>query len=321
MSLTYPRYLTFLPGELEKKLREIDNTLDDAPGRATALALALTSLHGTAGTAGSGGGGGGRSKLLKIHRCPASFPDGFTGSCTYTRGGPTWHIFQFIYGGEGTELIVPTFLPPIHWTQTMGNDIPGIEAKAKDLAEEAYLKAALREQTEYFARASEGSGRRKHPLQYRMTAGRAKEMGGKYALCVRVGGDSSDALVPICPAHEHLVKANADWLERRDPKTVVACCNRLDRKWQLPRFNPLYAEFDPRPKAEPVKPVYMVISPVATPAELASFYGPDEPDEEEDDEDCGDDYDEDFDDEENFDDADDDDDTDDEEESEAEKKS
>jgi hypothetical protein len=26
---------------------------------------------------------------------------------------------------------------------------------------------------------------------------------------------------------------------------VVACCNRLDRCWELPRLNPLHAEFDP----------------------------------------------------------------------------
>lgn len=233
---TYPRYLTFPAGELEARLRALDRTTHETPPGGVPLRAAAT------------GTSSGRRILVKSHSCPVCFPDRIPGRCRYTRGGPAFHVFLFEHGGEGTGFPAAA-LPAVYWTRALPvNDRAAIEAKARELADEAYRRAADRERRDYFARASENSGRRKRPDRYRMTAKRAKEIGGKYALCFRTG--TGDGLIPIAPSRETLEEANAAWREKRDPRTVVGCCNRLDRCWGLPRFNPLYAEFDPRPQAQ-----------------------------------------------------------------------
>ena len=72
-----------------------------------------------------------------------------------------------------------------------------------------------------------------------MTAGKAKLLGGKYALCVPIGRH----LVQHSHTFDTLEEANAAWRECSSKGGLyVACCNRLDRRWELPRYNPLYKD-------------------------------------------------------------------------------
>ena len=225
---TYPRYLTFRQDELEARLRELDPT-----GHFPVTSLTAAPASGSAGLPG-------RGRLLKSHSCPVAFPDGQEGTCAYTRGGPAWHLFRFTHG-TGNDA---TLLPVLHMTERVGNDPGSIEEAAKQLASAAYTAAIRRERTDYFQRASEGGGRKRRPERCQMKTERARQLAGKYALCRSMGGER---LVPVSATFESLDAVNEAWREKGDRNLVVACCNRLDRCWELPRYNPLYATFDPRP--------------------------------------------------------------------------
>jgi len=234
---TYPRYLTYRPEQLEARLRELDPT-----GQ-----FPVTSLTAAANSNGNGGGGTGsagitgRSRLVKSHSCPVSFPDGQEGTCAYTRGGPAWHLFRFTHGTGNAA----TLLPVLHMTERVGNDPGSIEEAAKRLASVAYTAAIRRERTDYFQRVSEGGGRKRRPERCQMKTERAKQLAGKYALC-RAMGAMGERLLPVSATFESLDAVNEAWREKGDRNLVVACCNRLDRCWEMPRYNPLYAAFDPR---------------------------------------------------------------------------
>jgi len=127
-------------------------------------------------------------------------------------------------------------------TERVGNDRASIEEAAKRLASVAYTAAIRRERTDYFQRASEGGGRKRRPERCQMKTERARVLAGRYALCRAMGA----RLVPVSTTFESLDAVNEAWREKGDRNLVVACCNRLDRCWELPRYNPLYAAFDPR---------------------------------------------------------------------------
>lgn len=222
------RYTTFAPGELEARLREM------APPGTPIMAVSQLTNGGLGGT------------LLKAHCCEVKYPDGRSGDCRYERLGPRWHLFHFSYGEEGAPL------PQQSWVYPLDNDPTRIEAKAKELAAAAYQAAIAHERAEYFQRASEPSNgsRKKRPELYRLTAGKAKEWAGKYALCQRSGS----SLFATGWIYDTLDEANAAWKEKRDTCLVVGCCCRLNRAWELPRFNPLYAVFDPRSDTPPSEP-------------------------------------------------------------------
>lgn len=211
----FPRYTTFQPGELEKRLREI------AP-QATLL---------------SPGGTNGNSRLLKTHTFAVTFPDGKEGTCRYERGGPAWHLFHFLYH-DGAPLPRQTL------TTRLANDTGSIEGKGKDLVDGCYREAIEREREWYFRRATEPSdgSRKKRPDRYCMKAGKAKELAGLYAVC----RPTRDGLRVEGMLYRDLTKANQEWREKGDTRFVVACCNRLDRCWEVVKFNTLYREFDPR---------------------------------------------------------------------------
>ena len=167
---TYPRYLTFRPKELEARLRELDPT-GHFPVTSMTAAAASGSASGSAGLPG-------RGRLLKSHSCPVSFPDGQTGTCAYTRGGPAWHLFRFTHQGtDGAARL----LPVLHMTERVSNDLDSIEEAAKRLASVAYTAAIRRERTDYFQRASEGGGRKRRPERCQMKTERARQLAGKYA--------------------------------------------------------------------------------------------------------------------------------------------
>lgn len=213
------RYTSFKPGELEKRLREL------APQSAGTTPL-------------SNGRGG---VMCKSHTFAVTYPDGKSGTCCYERKGPRWHEFRYTYA-DGANL------PRQLLMERIGNDPVSIESKGGELAQACYLEAIRLERDGYFRRASEplDGSRKRRPERYQMKAQRAKESAGYYALCRRQNG----VWLPVGTLYNEIERANTAWREANDKRLVVACCNRLDRCWDLPRYNPLYAEFDPRTELE-----------------------------------------------------------------------
>ena len=207
-----PRYTTFADGELETRLREM------AP---EARFISIPRSEG-AGRTGSG-------TLLKEHRFTVTLPDGTESPCRYDRLGSQYHRFSYAYH-DGTAL------PRQNVFERLANDVKSIEEKGKQLASACFRDAIERERRDYFARASEPSdgSRKRCPEKYRMSAKTAKKLGGYYALCHR----TQNGLLPFGVAYATLEKANAALLETDRPNVVVACCNRLDRRWEEPKFNP-----------------------------------------------------------------------------------
>lgn len=213
------RYTTFGPGELEARLREL------SPNASFTLPTPATS------------GDSGAGRLLKAHTLCVRFPDDQEGTCRYERGGPRWHLYHYRYA-DGAEL------PRQVCLERLGNDVASIEHKGNELATVCYREAILVERKHYFQRASEPSdgSRKRRPERYRFKAERAKELAGKYALCQ----PSGPILLVVGAFYDDIELANAAWRERGDLRLVVGCCNRLDRCFELPRYNTLYAEHDPR---------------------------------------------------------------------------
>jgi hypothetical protein len=255
MPSRYPQYLTFGPGKLEEEAR---HRMHLPPGAPLPDGIPSSSSPRPSG----------RAQIIRSHRFAVTYPDGRTGTCSYERKAPAWHVFRYTYDmnrGDGEDGTATTALPHVHWSQTLssaGGDnaakVAAIEAKGQELAERSFKEAVERERQNYFARASEPTdgSRKKDPSKYRMSAKRAKELGGKYALCHL--SPQTGHLIPLAgPTYEKIEEANDAWREMRahrrarDPEitqTVVGCCNRLDRCWELPRYNPLYKEHDPRPQ-------------------------------------------------------------------------
>jgi hypothetical protein len=80
-----------------------------------------------------------------------------------------------------------------------------------------------------------------------MKAEMAKRLAGLYA----VGRFRGKTFFVASLLYSDIERANTFWRELGDPHLVVACCNRLDRCWEIPTFNTLYAECDPRPLGAP----------------------------------------------------------------------
>jgi len=249
MSPAFPRYTTFKPGELEQALQQV------APGEAGAAAAAAAALSNASFPARPG-------RLLKEHACAVSYPDGRDGACRYERLGPAYHRFDFTHE-DGTPLAREWRMRPLE------NSVKAIEHQASELAPLAFATAVERERKEYFCRASESHERKKQPERYQMSAERAKEMAGKYALCRPVGS----ALLPVSPPFMSLDVVNTAWREVGDRRLVVACCNRLDRCWELPRYNPLYKDFPdmaPPPRSSTASPSSSTASTAASIRDAAS---------------------------------------------------
>jgi hypothetical protein len=177
---------------------------------------------------------GKRSRLLKHHSGNVTFPDTTEGTFSYERLAPDWHRFYFRYS-DGTKM------PRQYLTEPLTNDPRSIERKAQELAEKAYRDAIEQERREYFCRASESAGRKRKRIGFQFRADRAKEIAGKYALCVRVG----PRLIPISSVlFQDIFAAHEAWKEQKH--LVIGCANRLDRRWEEPRYNPAHADGHPR---------------------------------------------------------------------------
>ena len=216
---SFPHDATFKPGEreaLEASLRP------STGGDSTPLQEAWRPI-------------GRGSKIIKEHTCPVTYPDGLSGFCRYERQAPTFHRFRFT---DKRGQVVAT----IWHSERLPSAVEAIEKKAAESLSAAFAEIIERERKEYFARASEYPGRNKRPERFQMSTERAKEVGGKYAICVPMG-ETGERLIPVTETFETLEAANQAWREKGDARLVVACGNRLDRCWEKPKRNTLYKEF------------------------------------------------------------------------------
>lgn len=180
-----------------------------------------------------------RGRLIRDLSCPVSYPDGTPGTCRYTRFGPAYHGLDYDYGsGPGRRLA------HLYSCQRWDNDAAFIEAKCREMAEQAFWRAVEQERKDFFARATlpEWTRRTVSPTGFQMCLRRARALGGRYALCVRVG----TRFVPADgPVYDTLKDACEAW-RKGDRNLCVCCCSRLDRNWQLPALNPLVLDGHPR---------------------------------------------------------------------------
>jgi hypothetical protein len=177
-------------------------------------------------------------RLIKTHRFKVSFPDGTEGECSYERLGPAYHRFDYCYF-DGAAL------PRQYVTRPIINTTEEIEKKGRELALDCFTEAIHVEQKDYFKRISPPTSGTRVPRKERfsMTAKKAKEFSGKYAICVHVG----KKLVPISSAlYDSQATANHAWKALGQTQWVVACLNRMDRCWETCKYNPLHAEGHPR---------------------------------------------------------------------------
>lgn len=181
--------------------------------------------------------------LLRQHEFGVTYPDGAQGRCQYRRDGPIWHTFEFGYGDDPRGIGVRYRLPRQHYSDRLGNTPADIEAKGNELAVAAFAAAVKREQDERFRRAASPYGKAFDPTLCQFSVKRAKQIGGKYALCVRV----CNRLVPSGSCLlDTLEEANDAWLRQPQPETtplVIPCACRFSRRWEVPRFNRLYGTF------------------------------------------------------------------------------
>jgi hypothetical protein len=217
---TFPRYPTFKAGELEAQMRTIGKLPDDAP-----VVIQTTDRS---------------SKLLKVHTCSVCFPDGTSGLAAYERLGPAYHRFGYRYHDNAV-------LPHLYHLKPLENTPAAIEAKARELAATSFQEAIRKERQDRFCRVSEPTdgSRKKDPGKYQMTAKAAKEQGGKYAVCQKIGS----RLLPASSLFDTIEEANDAWKRLGEDKYVVGCCNRLDRCWETPKYNPMPVEGVEEPDA------------------------------------------------------------------------
>lgn len=216
----YQRYTTFPPGELEACLQEI------CPGASMSLPA-------------SGSTETPRGPRLTTHTFAVTFVDRQRGSCRYERCGARYHRYHYTYV-DGVRMPVQR-----HFERLAGY-LPDIEIKGQELAGACYREAIVEERKDYFQRASEPSdkSRKRRPEKFALKPAQAKEWAGRYAVGRFLNGLFSVESV----LYDALDKANGEWRKRSDSRLVVACCNRLDRCWEVPKFNPLYADVEMRPE-------------------------------------------------------------------------
>lgn len=225
-----PLYTTFGPGELENQLKALalkTSAVTDAPEGWSARRTHR--LH------------------LKHHECAVTYPDGTEGVCYYTRHGPKVHAFSFAWGEPKPRTGYRERLPHVTVLEELPKDAASIEALAREKAAVAFGYAIEQEQKD--ARRVQppwtGHGSRKaNPKLATLARERARALAGNYALCIRL--QPSGKLLATPGTFETLDDANAVWRERGDHSLVVAIASRWARRWMIPRFNLLYADY-PQP--------------------------------------------------------------------------
>ena len=147
--------------------------------------------------------------------------------------------------GTGEESAAEGFLrgaplPTQRYGQRFANTPDAITEKARELAASAFAEAIRQEQQNRFRRATPPGETKPDAALFQFSAKRAKQIGGKYSLCRRLG----KRLLPDGSLLDTLDEANAAWKERGDLALLVACACRWSRRWETPRFNSLHVDLD-----------------------------------------------------------------------------
>ena len=165
-----------------------------------------------------------------------TYPDATEGTCSYERLGPAYHRFEYRYR-DGAHL------SRTYRTLPLGNTPPEIAEAGKASAEKAFFEAVEHERKDYFARVTEPTdgSRKKKLLGRAMEAFQAKRYGGRYAVCLML--PESGRAIRVTQDVATIREANALWVARgRIPSYAACCCNRMDRRWEMPKYNPMYAD-------------------------------------------------------------------------------
>ena len=184
-----------------------------------------------------------RGKPLREFTGSVTYPDGTCGTCHYQRQGPRWHILTFRYRWNDHEAL----LARLYHNKPLEQNVVAIEQLIQEKAADAYQQAMRHELKDRFLRATPPRGQTAGP-PWPMSARRARELAGRYAVCYRLPV-TPPRLLALHGPFETIEEANGVWRDKGDMKCVVACACRWSRRCELPHYNPLYAQHDPRPTA------------------------------------------------------------------------
>lgn len=188
-------------------------------------------------------------EIIDTHRSPTQLidratirvclPDRVPARCKYERHGPAYHTFEYEDKPRG-------YIARASYSSRI-EGLYKIRDLAQNMTEDAYREAIRMERDSYFRRASEDdSYRKRRPEMAQTKVETAKALSGRYAICLLDG--EKVVAPPGAPTYDTIEEANDVWTRRDtifEPQCiehlVVACFNRLDRCWEVPIFNPIYA--------------------------------------------------------------------------------
>lgn len=186
--------------------------------------------------------------VTRSHECTVNLPDGRTCSVSYTRISPMSHKFFF-----HAPVLQRIWIDP-----RLDGSIAAIEAKAQDIATDAFGNAQTEEQKEMRRRTQPSHARAEdrgpRPV---MSAKNADRYAGKYAVCLKLSEGGLLRIGPLIDSPREL-PAEVGLLRYRElldagQRLAIGICDRSRRRWIEPRF--LVTRF-PEPAVSPahVKP-------------------------------------------------------------------
>jgi hypothetical protein len=176
------------------------------------------------------------ARLITSLDCAVTYPDGSAGCASYQRVSPTYHKVTY-RSEDGIQLARLTFYEQLH------PDHINLEAFLVENVGKAFEKAIETERADFFARATYPAGghRSVDPNKATLKPDKAKRLAGRYAVCLVL---PSGKLLAVSRDYETVHEANNRFLAEPRADHVVACCSRLDRRWMVPRYNPLHKAHD-----------------------------------------------------------------------------
>lgn len=182
------------------------------------------------------------SQMLTTLEVTVPYPDGTNGLAHYERLGPGYHRLTYRYQDNTLLARIPVYAPIENTHKAIGEAL-------RSHAEQSFKEAMRHEQQDVFARATfpAGGGRDVDRNKATFDADKAKRIGGKYAVCLRL---TSGKLIAISRVYDTIAEANARFQAEPNLSHVVACASRLDRRWMVPKYNPLHATADFRKEAQ-----------------------------------------------------------------------
>lgn len=193
--------------------------------------------------------GSGNSSLAKLHICEVQLPDRATCRVMYQRDNGQWHRFSFD--------------APLHQRLYVENWQPSsedaIEAKAQELAPQAYTQAQQAEQ-KAMQQGTPPSGTTRSPVPTSSSLLRpktAQAQAGQYAVCIMF---KSGNVMPLGCLHTKAETAAREWeqaaREREDHtggQLVIGICCRWQHRWIQAQFV-VYPQSDPNAETSAILP-------------------------------------------------------------------